>query len=197
VEIEPDAPSPIDERLTKWHREAAGYKIRHVALTFPDLLKTDETIAFEYGKSLHPDVARATDAVHAHFSYLRRPESDFEASNSIQAISAFAAGQGLWRGLCIGHRRRQLEHLIALCKELYPTFRWFLYDEREVYSVPITIFGPLRAALYTGRGYLVFTAARHVQTLARQFDSLVRAAVVQPAELPAYLGRLLTDLKDG
>ena len=196
VEFAPDAASPIDGRLMKWHREAAGYKIRHVAVTFPDLLKTDEIVEFEYGKSLHPDLASALESVHAHFSYLRRPESDFEASNSIQAIGMFAAAQGAWRGLSVAHRRRQLEYLIDLCKELYPTFRWFLYDEREVYSVPITIFGPLRAALYTGHGYLVLTAPKHVQPLARQFDRLIRAAVVQPADVPAYLNRLLAELKD-
>ena len=197
VEIAPDAASPIDGRLLGWHREAAGYKIRHVAVTFPDLLKTDETIAFEYGTSLHPDPAGAIEAVHAHFSYVRRPESDFEAGNSIQAIAAFAAGQGVWRGLSVVQRRYQLSHLIELCKELYPSFRWFLYDEREVYSVPITIFGPLRAALFTGQGYVVFSAPKHVQALARQFDRLIRAAVVQPADVPAYLTRLLADLEAG
>jgi transcriptional regulator with XRE-family HTH domain len=196
VEIAPDAASPIDGRLMKWHREAAGYKIRHVAVTFPDLLKTDEIVAFEYGKSLHPDLADAIESVHAHFSYLRRPEIEFEASNSIQAIAAFAAGQGAWQGLSVAARRRQIEHLIELCEELYPTFRWFLYDEREVYSAPVTIFGPLRAALYTGQGYLVLSAPRHVQALARQFDRLVRAAVVQPADVPVHLTRLLADLKD-
>jgi transcriptional regulator with XRE-family HTH domain len=196
VEIEPNAASPVDERLTKWHREAAGYKLRHVAQTFPDLLKTDEIVTFEYGKSLNPDLAGAIESVHAHFSFLRRPESDFEASNSIQAIGAFAAGRGYWQGLPATHRRRQLEHLIELCNELYPTFRWFLYDEREIFSVPITIFGPLRAALYTGQGYLVFTAAKHVQLLARQFDRLVRAAVVQPADVPAHLIGLLRGIED-
>jgi transcriptional regulator with XRE-family HTH domain len=196
VEIEPDAASPIDERLTRWHREAAGYKIRHVALTFPDLLKTDETVTFEYARSLRPDLAGAIESVHAHFSYLRRPESDFEASNSVQAIADFAAGRGFWRGLPVAHRRLQLKHLIDLCKDLYPTFRWFLYDGREVYSVPITIFGPLRAALYTGQGYLVFKAPRHVQVFARQFDSLIRAAVVRPADMPAYLNSLLTGIED-
>ncbi len=196
VEIAPDAASPIDGRLMQWHREAAGYKIRHVAVTFPDLLKTDEIIEFEYGRSLHPDLGSAIEAVHAHFSYLRRPEIEFEASNSIQAITTFAAGEGAWRGVSIADRRRQLEHLIDLCRDLYPTFRWFLYDEREVYSAPVTIFGPLRAALYTGQGYLVLTAPQHVQALARQFDRLIRAAVVQPKDVPAYLISLLAGLKD-
>ena len=196
VEIAPDAASPIDGRLLKWHREAAGYKIRHVAVTFPDLLKTDDIVEFEYGKTLTPDLSAALESVHAHFSYLRRPEIEFEASNSVQAIAGFAAGQGVWQGLAVAARRRQLERLIDLCEELYPTFRWFLFDERKLYSAPITIFGPQRAALYTGQGYLVFSESKHVQALARQFDRLIRAAVVQPADVPAYLTKLLTALPD-
>src|SRR5690606_7144473 len=40
VEFEHDAPSPADERLARWHDEAAGYLIRYVPATLPDLLKT-------------------------------------------------------------------------------------------------------------------------------------------------------------
>ena len=42
VAIEPGAASPADERLQRWHAEAAGYKIRYVPTTLPDLLKTEE-----------------------------------------------------------------------------------------------------------------------------------------------------------
>ena len=31
-----------------------------------------------------------------------------------------------------------------------PTFRWFLYDGLKRYSVPLTIFGPLRAPVFIG-----------------------------------------------
>ena len=55
--------------------------------------------------------------------------------------------------------------------------------------------GPLRAALYTGQGYLVFTAPKHVQALARHFDSLVRMAVVQPSSASAHLKNLLAEIE--
>jgi transcriptional regulator with XRE-family HTH domain len=194
VEIEHDAASPIDERLMTWHREATGYKIRHVPLTFPDLLKTDDVIAFEHQKAvaLRPD--DTWEGMGARLGYLRRPETDFEACNSIQQIAAFVQGQGVWHGLCAARRRTQLQRLIDLCDELYPTFRWFLYDARDVFSVPITIFGPLRAALYTGQGYLVFTAPKHVQALARHFDTLIRRAVVQPATVSGHLRGLMDEI---
>ena len=191
VQIEQDAPSPIDERLMRWHREAAGYKIRHVPLTFPDVLKTEDVIAFEHRKS---PVPHPPEDMKSRLAYLRRPETDFEVCNSIQQIAAFAHGQGVWQGLSAARRRSQLEWLAELCDELYPTFRWFFYDETQVFSTPITIFGPLRAALYTGQGYLVFTAPKHVQALARHFDGLVRKAVVQPSGAPGHLRALLNEV---
>src|SRR5262249_61886080 len=36
--IEPGGHSPADERVTRWHAEAAGYKVRYVPATLPDLL---------------------------------------------------------------------------------------------------------------------------------------------------------------
>jgi len=77
--------------------------------------------------------------------------------------------------------------MIELCAELYPTLRWFLFDGRERYAAPVTIFGPLRAALYLGQMYLVLTSTEHVRTLTAQFDDLIRGAVVQPNEIPAFL----------
>jgi transcriptional regulator with XRE-family HTH domain len=194
VQIERSAPSPADERLMRWHLEAAGYKIRHVPTTFPDLLKIEPVIRFEYERFSAVGPERGLESAHSKLAYLRRPETDMEACNSIQAIAGFARAEGAWRGLAIADRRAQLRHLIALCAELYPTFRWFLYDDRQVYSAPVTIFGPLRAALYVGQAYLVFSSTEHIRALTNHFDALVRAATVQPTEIPAYLQSLLGEI---
>ncbi len=194
VKIEPDAASPVDERLMTWHREAAGYKIRHVPLTFPDLLKTDAVIDFEYRTAPARDFDGVPPDVGSRLASLRQPDIDFEASTSVQSLTAFARGEGVWQGLEAGHRREQLDWLASLCDELFPTFRWSLFDERQVSSVPLTVFGPHRAALYTGRDYLVFEARDHVQALARHFDGLVRSAVVQPHEIARHLSGLTLDL---
>lgn len=195
VRIEHNALSPVDERVMKWHRDAAGYKIRTVPLTFPDPLKTAEVIDFEYRRSLKLDSREAVESVRSGLAFLRRPEADVEVSSSVQLITAFAHGQGDWRGLAAVHRRNQLNHLIDLCEELYPSFRWVLFDEKQVFSVPLTIFGPLRAALHTGQGYIVFNTSEHVQALARHFDNLVRKAIVQPSNVPDYLRNLLSQLE--
>ena len=77
-----------------------------------------------------------------------------------------------------------------LTDELYPTLRWFLYDGLERYASPVTIFGPLRAALYLGQMYLVLTSSAHVQRLSRHFDELIRGAVIQPPDVPDFVRRL-------
>ena len=87
--------------------------------------------------------------------------------------------------------------MIKLVEELYPTLRWFLYDGLKRYSVPVTIFGPQRAAVYVGQMYLVFNTTEHIRVLTRHFDGLIRAAVVQPPDVPAFLRSLLTELEAG
>jgi hypothetical protein len=74
---------------------------------------------------------------------------------------------------------------------LYPRFRWFLYDGRELYSAPITIYGPIRAAIYIGQAFLVLQSRDHIRALIGHFDQLVRAAKIGPTEMPVYLRGLL------
>ena len=74
--------------------------------------------------------------------------------------------------------------MIALTEELYPTFRWFLFDGSARYAAPVTVFGSKRAALYLGGLYLVLTSAEQVRALSRHFDGVVRDATVQPTSMP-------------
>lgn len=192
--IERDAASSADARLIRWHTEAIGYKIRYVPSTLPDLLKTDEVFRYELAHFVtkEPDQAIATAA--ARLAYQRRPETDMEACTAIQTVESFAQGAGLWRTLDPAVRARQLDAMIQLVEELYPTFRWFLYDGLQRYSVPVTIFGPLRAAIYIGQMYLVFQSTEHIRALTENFDGLIRGAVVQPPDAPAFLRRLRASL---
>jgi hypothetical protein len=77
---------------------------------------------------------------------------------------------------------------------LYPSLRLFLFDLRETFSVPFTVFGPQRAALYLGGIYFVFSSNEHIRVLTRRFDDLVRAAVVQPPEVPRFAATLRAEL---
>jgi transcriptional regulator with XRE-family HTH domain len=195
LSIERDVISPADERLIRWLEEAAGYKIRHVPSSFPDVLKTEDVIAFEYEHFIALSPQKRIEITRSRLDYLRRPETDMEAATAIHLIASFARGQGRWQGLPVEVRRAQLEHLITLCEELYPRFRWFLYDGRELYSAPITIYGPIRGAIYIGQAFLVLQSRDHIRALIGHFDQLVRAAKVGPTEMPVYLRGLLDNCR--
>ena len=191
LSIERDVISPADERLIRWLEEAAGYKIRHVPSSFPDVLKTEDVIAFEYENFIALSPQKRIEITRSRLDYLRRPETDMEAATAMHVIASFAQGEGRWQGLPLEVRCAQLAHLIDLCEELYPRFRWFLYDGREVYSAPITIYGPIRAAIYIGQAFLLLQSRDHIRALIGHFDQLVRAAKVGPREMPEYLRGLL------
>ena len=180
-----------DERLIGWFEEARGYKIRYVPSTIPDLLKTEDVIRYELAHYVASRPEQKIETAAARLAWTRGPESDLETCNSLQAIESLARGEGIWRGLPHAQRVAQMEHMIALTDELYPTLRWFLFDGLQRYAAPVTIFGPQRAALYLGQMYLVLTSTEHVRTLTRHFDDLIRGAVVQPNEISDYLAELL------
>lgn len=91
-----------------------------------------------------------------------------------------------------GLARAQLDEMAALCRDLYPSLRLYLYDLRRTYFAPFTVFGPQRAILYLGTIFFVLTSSEHFRVLHRRFDDLVRAAVIQPPEVPEVVAGLLT-----
>lgn len=194
--VEPGGHSPADERLTRWHAEAAGYKVRYVPATLPDLLKTEELIRYEYRDYVGPIPESRIEAANARLANQRRPETDMEVCSSVQSVESFARGEGIWRDLGAPARRQQIEWMIELLDELYPTFRWFLYDGVRRFSVPLTVFGRKRAAIYVGHMYLVFNSTEHIRVLTEHFDNLIRAAIVQPPKVSALLRRLLAELNE-
>lgn len=194
MEIEAGAGSPMDARLQRWHAEAAGYKIRYVPTTLPDLLKTEAVIRYEFGEQGGAVHDRQREQAEARLAYSRRPETELEACCALQTVQAFARGHMIWSDLPVEERRAQLVQMIELVEELYPTFRWFLFDGRKRYAAPMNVFGPKRATLYIGDMFFVFNATEQIRVMTRHFDELIRAAVVQPTEVAGFLKALLDEL---
>lgn len=194
LEVEPGGASPMDERLRRWHAEAIGTKIRYVPTTLPDLLKSEATIEYEFRArdGEMPRVRRRQ--AQSKLAYTRLPETDMEACSGFQVVEALARGQGIWRDLPKQARMEQIARARELVDELYPTFRWFLYDGLERFSVPFTIFGPQRVAVYFGNMYFVFRGTEHIRIMTRHFDDLIRMAVMQPTDVGEYLERLYVEL---
>lgn len=186
-----NALTPNDERLIEWYRQAAGYKVRNVPATLPDLLKTEAVVRHELPGATDATPAQKIETVAVRLAWTREQGSDLECCSSVQSVEGFARGEGIWATLSRRARVAQLEQIIELTAELYPTFRWFLYDGLPRSSVPLTVFGQQRAALYLGQMYLVLTSAEHVRTLTGHFEELIRSAVIQPPEVAGFVAELL------
>lgn len=171
--------------LARWHAEAAGTKIRYVPAGIPDLLRTEALIDYEAGISNRSREAQV-DETQYRIDYNRRPETDMEVCMPRHTLEIFARGMGVWDRFPPAARKAQLEHMARLLDDLYPSFRLFLYDGRQRYSVPYTIFGQLRAAIYVGDMYLVLNATQPIRTLTRHFDQLIRAAAINAHEAADY-----------
>lgn len=191
LEVAEGSGQPGDERLLSWHAEATGYRVRYVPATLPDLMKTQAVIRYEYERFGTPVSEGRIDSGFARLALIRRPDSELEMASPLHELEVFAEGRGIWRDLSWTRRRDQLEAMRDLAGELYPGLRWFLFDGRCRYSVPFTLFGPLRAAVYFGNMYFVFNATEQIRVLARHFDDLVRAAAIQPPDVPQFIERLI------
>lgn len=180
----------IDDQIYDWHREAAGYKIRHVPARLPDLLKTHDMLRWEYAPHLGRTIDQAIGASADRLDLLKDTPSDYEIAIPIFEIESFVRRQGYYAELPEKVRSGQIERLLALHDQLYPTLRVILFDARRLHSAPITVFGPLLAALYLGSNYIVFRDTERVSAVSRHFDTLVREASISARDFPAYLKSL-------
>ncbi len=180
----------IDERIFAWHQEAAGYKIRHVPATLPDMLKIRPVVEWEYTPQLGRTAEQAIGAFEDRLSWMRGSGSDYEIALPMHELAAFATASGYYEGLPADLRLQQLRHLIRLCEQLYPSLRLCLFDARKLFSAPLTVFGPQLAVIYLGRHYLAFRDSARVETIAQHFDLLVREAEIGAREMPAHLTAL-------
>ena len=189
--LSPAERSSADEQLLDWHKEATGYKVRHVPATLPDILKTDRVIDWEYATFHDRPVVPVTDAIHSQLNWLRSGASDYEISVPIHELQDCAHGTAYYEGLDAKVRREQLEFIADTCREMFPRLRLFLFDAHKVFSAPVTIFGPNLAVVYVGQCYLAFRETERVRSLTEHFDWLVREAEVDARQVPDYIYSLL------
>lgn len=183
----------IDETIFGWHQEAAGYKIRHVPATLPDMLKTRAMLRWEYEPQLGRTADQAIGASEDRLGWMARSGSDYEMAVALHEFEAFARAEGYYRGLPRDVRAEQVARLRDLYHQLYPGLRIYVFDARRVFSAPVTVFGPLLAVLYLGRHYIAFRDSLRVQGFAQHFDWLVREAEIGARDFPALLDRVAAE----
>jgi transcriptional regulator with XRE-family HTH domain len=190
-----DSGTSIFEKNLEWHREARGYKIRYVPTTLPDLLKTEAVAEYEFNRYGSGKIDQSVRDNQLLLLQQRHPGSELETCMPLHHLESFALGEGIWRDLPLAGRRQQLQRMIELNEELYPGFRWFLYDGKQTYSISMTIFGPMRVSLFLGKLYIIVNNIDHIRKITDRFDDLIRMAVVHPHEIGDFLQRLLQRCK--
>ncbi|WP_298257508.1 helix-turn-helix transcriptional regulator [uncultured Litoreibacter sp.] len=187
-----EAPRALaDEQIYNWHREAEGYKIRHVPASLPDMLKTREMLEWEYSPHLGRTTEQAIGASEDKLAWMLGAQSDYEIAVPLHELYAMSKGHGYYEGLPVHIRRGQLNRLLELHELLYPSLRLHAFDARKLYSAPVTIFGPKLAVIYLGRNYLAFRDRERVQAITAHFDGLVREADLSSRDMPKLLQNLV------
>lgn len=183
----------IDDALFGFHQAAAGFKIRHVPATLPDMLKTRAVVEWEYAGPLGRSPDQALRAFEERLAWMRSAGSDYEIALPRHEVAAFAAGSGYYDGLPRDIRAEQIDRLATLAEQLYPRLRLCLYDGRQMFSAPVTIFGPQAALIYLGQHYMVYRDPARVEALTGHFDALVRGAEIGARDIAAHLRALPLD----
>lgn len=193
LQIEEHGDAPADDHFMRWLTEAEGYRIRTVPVALPDFLKTEPLLRFEYKVAFQDASPAKLEAVRARLDFMCNPDSDVEVCVAVQSLHSLARGEEKWAGLSAADRLEQITHMADIYAGAYPGLRLYLYDLREVYSAPFTVFGLKRAIVFLGPSYLVMNASDHIRMFSRRFDELIRLAVVQPHDV----GRFLVELAAG
>ena len=191
LSLSPAERTSADEQLLEWHHEAAGYKVRHVPATLPDILKTKRMLDWEYASVRERRLPEAFSAMQDQLQWLSSGVSDYEIAVPVHEIESCAAGTAYYKGVEKSVRYEQLGFIADQCDQMFPRLRIFLFDAHRVFSSPVTIFGPNLAVVYVGQCYLAFREVERVKSLSSHFDWLVREAVVDARNVSTHIRALI------
>lgn len=191
LSLSPAERTSADEQLLEWHHEAAGYKVRHVPATLPDILKTKRILDWEYASVRERRLPEALSAIQDQLQWLSSGVSDYEIAVPVHEIESCAAGTAYYKNVEKDVRYEQLGFIADQCDQMFPRLRIFLFDAHNVFSSPVTIFGPNLAVIYVGQCYLAFREVERIKSLSSHFDWLVREAVVDARNVSNHIRSLI------
>lgn len=175
--------------LFKWHAEAAGSKIRYVPQYLPDIVRIEPVIAYET-ELIREKYQMSFTGTKFPLDFNRQPGTDMEICMPVQRLEELAAGSGVWKDLPKPIRAEQLRQMASVLEDLYPSLRVFLFDARQSFSIPYTVFGQYRVAIFLGEMYLVLNAPESVLSMQRHFDRLLKSAKINPHESWHFVSKL-------
>ena len=191
LSLSPAERTSADEQLLEWHHEAAGYKVRHVPATLPDILKTKRSLDWEYASVRERRLPEALSAIQDQLQWLSSGVSDYEIAVPVHEIESCAAGTAYYKNVEKDVRYEQLGFIADQCDQMFPRLRIFLFDAHNVFSSQVTIFGPNLAVIYVGQCYLAFREVERIKSLSSHFDWLVREAVVDARNVSTHIRSLI------
>lgn len=177
--IQADGSTPLDQ----WHKEAAGFKLRYVPSTLPDMVSLSQETDAQLSDARGGGVENVLERVSL-------DDMDVEIAMPVQTLRDLSTRTGLWRDAEADQCRAQLNYMSRVCRENYPSLRLHLYDGTQTFSAPYTVFGKQRVALYIGDAYLVVSGPDQVKGFAKQFDRLVRRATIGADRVHEHLREL-------
>lgn len=177
--IQPDGSTPLDQ----WRSAAAGFKLRYVPSTLPDMVSLSPETETEISDARGGGVENV-------LGQISLDDMDVEIAMPVQTLRDLSARTGLWRSVHADQCRAQLRHMARVCEDNYPALRLHLYDGTQTFSAPFTVFGKQRVALYIGEAYLVVSSPDQIKEFAKQFDRLVRRAIVGADQVHELLSEL-------
>ncbi|MBY0613047.1 MAG: helix-turn-helix domain-containing protein [Beijerinckiaceae bacterium] len=195
MKVEPYGNTPANDTFLGWLRSAQGLRICSVPVGVPDLFKSEDVLRHEYRAAFENAGLSPIEAVQRRLAMLRQPHQQLELATSRDSFLHFARGIGLWSSVPASLRRAQFQRMIDLADEFYPSLRIYLYDAASSYSVPFTVFGDQRVAMFLGTSYLVLNSAAHIQLFLNRFDDLVRVASIQPHQFSGYVRELIDQVE--
>jgi len=166
LELTTAARALIDDQIFEWHRQAQGYKIRHVPATLPDMLKTDDMLEWEYTEHLGRTTEDAINAARDKLDWMRGSSSDFEIVIAQHELESMCRAEGYYRTLPCDVRIAQIERMIELVEQLYPRMR-------------------------LGQNYMAFRDSQRIEGFSNHFDRVVREARITSREMGAVLAKFL------
>lgn len=178
------------EQILDWHREYAGSKIRHVPATLPEMLKTDDVIAWEYATLPPETVDQVKTEARDQLDWVVSGNADYEIAFPTHEVTSLAQGSGYYEGLSAAQRNAQLQMIGQKAVDLYPRLRLFLYDAHALYSAPVTVFSNDLAILYVGQCYIALRERQRVMALTDHFDWLIKRCDVDARDIGDALMRL-------
>lgn len=195
LQVEEHGDEPLDDHFMTWLKEAEGFRIRTVPVALPDFFKTEALLRFEYKRAFADASPVRLAAVRARLDFMCNPDSDVEVGLALQSLHMLARAEERWADVPVAVRREQIAYMSDIYAASYPSLRLYLYDLREIYSVPFTVFGARRAVIYLGPSYFVMNGADHIRMFSRRFDDLIRNAVVQPHDVERTLRDLAKQVR--